>query len=63
MAMYREEVEGSLTRDELLTLLRTLAEAGDNPQDDHLEADHALLCYINDPEITQAFTNLFRWYA
>ena len=29
----------------------------------HLVADGALLKYINDPEITEAFEDLIKWYA
>lgn len=29
----------------------------------HIEFDNALLEYINDKEITQAFKNIPKWYA
>ena len=34
-----------------------------DPSDWHLEADELLLSYIDDPEITQAFAKIEKWYA
>lgn len=50
-----------MTRDELLTLLKGLD--GSDPEEEHVQADYALLEFIDDPEITAAFTALTRWYA
>lgn len=50
-----------MTRDEVLKRLRSL-HSGDE-EVDHLDADGALLEYINDPEISQAFNEIPKWYA
>lgn len=60
-----------MTREELLSFLRSIedivrAETDDNlcdASDFHLRADMALLSYINDPEITAAYTAIERWYS
>lgn len=51
-----------MTRDELLALLRRLQEPGD-PEGQHGQADDALLKFIGDPEITEAFEAIKKWYA
>lgn len=61
-----------MSREELVALLRSLAlpfgspgahdDAGDTERA-HKAADKALLAYIDDPEVTAAFTALERWYA
>jgi len=61
-----------MTRDELLATLQrigarqhdpSLRVDGGDEEDDHLEADDALLAFIDDPEITEAFAALTRWYS
>lgn len=32
-------------------------------EQNHLDADSLLLAYINDPEVTEIFTDLERWYS
>jgi hypothetical protein len=51
-----------MTKEPLLTLLRGLAEVYDVEMA-HVEADKALLKYVNDAEITEAFQNIRKWYA
>jgi hypothetical protein len=34
-----------------------------DPEAAHIKADELLLEYINDPEITEAFNKIERWYA
>lgn len=55
-----------MTRDELLALLRSQNERdqpGGDPEEWHGTADGALLAYIADPEITEAFAQIMKWYA
>lgn len=51
-----------LTKEELLTKLREL-QASDDPEIAHHEADDALLKFIDDAEVTEAFVKIKRWYA
>jgi hypothetical protein len=48
-------------RGELLKYLAACAEDS-YPEKGHLDADNALLRYINDDEITDAFNKIVRWY-
>ena len=50
-------------REALLALLRSLHGGGRDKEHDHGVADDALLRYINDSEITEAFEAIERWYA
>lgn len=50
-----------MTKEELLAKLQTLME-GDT-EENHLDADVALLEYINDPEITAVYREIPKWYA
>lgn len=54
-----------MNKEQLLKLLGDLYDGRDtgNPESDHPKADMALLEYINDPEITEAFKKVERWYA
>lgn len=61
-----------MNRDQLLTLLKSLALPIDSPgahehagdtEYAHETADKALLAFINDPEVTAAFDALKKWYA
>jgi hypothetical protein len=58
-------VELQRTRDGLLAYLRHLADydAHDMAEDEtHELADKALLSYIGDPEISEAFEAIDKWY-
>lgn len=55
-----------MTRDELLAVLRICKVDGDafgDHEDTHERADTALLAYINDPDIADAYNAIMRWYA
>jgi hypothetical protein len=53
-----------VTRDELLTELRRCEVFSEDDEEvAHWDADKALLKFINDPEITEAFEAIRRWYA
>lgn len=47
--------------DELLVKLHNFAEY--DAEAGHYEADQALLAFIADPEITEAYNALTKWYA
>jgi len=48
-------------RDLLLTTLREHVSA--DPEQGHIDADEALLDYIGDDEVRQAFYDIDKWYA
>jgi len=50
-----------MTKQELLEILRRLSD--EDPVTGHREADTALLDYIGDEEIREAFENVPRWYS
>ena len=50
-----------MTKEELLTILRS-AQTGDT-ESAHVDADAALIEYINDPEVTAAYRAVKKWYA
>lgn len=59
-----------LTRDQLLTTLRAIkarqahdAEPVCDEEQDHHDADRALLEFIADAEVEQTFTSIRRWYS
>lgn len=53
-----------MTRQDLLDKLRRLAdEAEQDWERAHLEADKALLAFLDDPEISAAYEAIERWYA
>lgn len=55
-----------MDKQELLALLTKIAEArGGDPEVSHSDAERALLRFINDPEISEAWekTAQFFWYA
>lgn len=57
-----------MTRDELLKLLQRIGQEGIEPEgkyeeSDHIAADNALLNFINDAEITEAFLSIKKWYS
>lgn len=47
---------------ELVEVLEECAAIGD-PEIAHAKADAALLDYINDPEVREAFEAVEKWYA
>jgi len=58
--------------DEILTLkdlinrleyIRTRTMSGKDEEDDHIDADKALLEFIGDPEVTEAFHSIRKWYS
>jgi hypothetical protein len=53
-----------MTKQELLEILKKLE--GISPDQDverpHIEADEALIEYINDPEIAEAYEKIPKWY-
>ena len=51
-----------MNKEELLKALRALAGLRD-PESAHSEADHLLLTFIDDDEITEAFEAIPKWYA
>lgn len=51
------------TRDEVLARLRALGGPQADPECAHGEADDLLLALLNDPEITDAYEAITRWYA
>jgi hypothetical protein len=53
-----------LTKEEALDMLRRLAEESKlNAEEPHADADDVLLRLIDDPEITQAYQAVEKWYA
>jgi hypothetical protein len=53
-----------VTKEELITKLKELLEESHGDcENTHVEADEALLEFINDPEITEAFGEIEKWYA
>ena len=50
-----------MNKEELLELLRSLK--GADEEAEHSSADIALLEYIDDKEISEAFDNVKKWYA
>lgn len=54
----------STEKNRLLSRLRSLATNYDSDKEyGHRNADRALLDYINDPEVTQAFEDIEKWYC
>lgn len=47
---------------ELLALLEALQNSGDT-EAAHIDADEALLKFIADPEVTEAYEQIDKWYA
>lgn len=53
-----------MTKQELIEKLKQIAhEHEGDPEVAHIEADNALLEYINDMEIIEAFDSIAKWYA
>lgn len=56
------EAKPKMSRDELVARLKELQSCGD-PEIAHGEADDVLLEFIGDPEVSNAFNAIDRWYA
>lgn len=55
---------GNMTKKELLAILQENNAGGDGDwEEGHWHSDEALIAYINDPEIAEAFEKVGRWYA
>lgn len=51
-----------MTKEELLMVLKECVENTDT-ECAHADADDALISYINDPEIAEAYAAIGKWYA
>jgi len=51
-----------MTKEELIALCKWVENSKD-PERAHEELDDALLEYINDKEITEAYNKVHKWYA
>lgn len=51
-----------MTKEALIERLKTLAEWDDN-EAAHIEADDALIEYIDDNDVKEAFDSIRKWYA
>jgi len=60
---HNQAGEPRLNRKQLLDLLRGLQGDTGDKEVAHIEADEALLTYIDDIEVAQAFHDIDRWYA
>lgn len=49
--------------EELKEQLRAIADNPGQIDEDHIHADVLLLKYINDPEVTELFESIEKWYA
>jgi hypothetical protein len=53
-----------MTKEELIERLKKLRELSDEDTEvAHCDADDALIEYIGDEEIAEAFDNIHKWYA
>jgi hypothetical protein len=50
-----------MSKAELVAKLRALA--AEDPEEGHVDADQALLDYIGDPDVREAFAAVPKWYA
>lgn len=53
----------SSNRDHLLATLRSLKNRTGDTEMNHYDADAALIDYIDDPEIAEAYDDIGKWYA
>lgn len=51
-----------MTKEELLAKLKECEEGGD-VEGGHYDADAALIEYINDPDVREAYERIEKWYA
>lgn len=54
---------GLMTKEQLIQRLKDLAYDQLDEEMEHIDADNALLEFINDPEITKAYEAINKWYA
>jgi len=53
-----------MTKEELIEELKKIASRGSyDIEVNHAEADDLLLEYINDEEVTKAYSSIEKWYA
>ena len=52
-----------MTKEELIQRLTEIPNGGGDAEEWHIDADDALLAYINDPEISEAYRAIKKWYA
>lgn len=53
-----------MSKEQLLEKLRRLEELSESDKERaHIYADEALLKYINDPDISEAFDHIGKWYS
>ena len=52
-----------MKKEELIKRLKNINKPGGDIKLNHCTADGLLLEFINDPEITQAFADVDKWYA
>lgn len=50
-----------LKKDELIAKLKEIDSS--DIEKNHIEADNLLLQYINDKKVTEAFKDIYKWYA
>ncbi len=51
-----------MDKEELINTLKNKCNT-DDEEDNHLNADEALLDYINDPIVKKAFKDIDKWYS
>jgi hypothetical protein len=52
-----------MSKEQLIASLRRLSEGAVDEEIAHGNADRLLLEFINDPEVTEAWENIPKWYA
>ena len=52
-----------MTKDELIAKLQEIENTGGDTEHDHYVADKALIEYINDSGIKEAYEVIDKWYA
>jgi len=60
----KENVGGKeMTKKQLVQRLTDIYNGTLDPEEAHIQADQALLQYINDENVTKAFETIDKWYA
>lgn len=57
------DIPPGISREKALARLKELEACPEGEDAGHMEADRILLSLINDPEITEAFDDIFKWYS
>lgn len=52
-----------MKKKDLIERLKLLADINGDVEQTHQAADKMLLDYINDPEVTETFNDINKWYA